>query len=229
MIGSVDGRLSTERYSKLYGGAPEYFSNELYLKKNLEQNADAWIVGRNSVKELAYPNSLEFNDEPATENFETFVAQRKTKKAVVVFDSKGLTDFTSNTIMDDEVIVVLGQKVSDKYLSFLKERNISYLFAGEDGYDLRLAIKTLNEYFGLYTFTLVGGATINGAFLKAGLIDELLLQLYPGIDGLSGVSSIFETKGTIDDKPAMGQSLELIDVQKEAYGILYLHYKFHKN
>ncbi len=147
---------------------------------------------------------------------------------VVVFDSKGITDFTSNTILEDEVILVLGKTVSDKYLSLLKERNISYLFAGEDGYDLHQAIKILNEDFGLHTFTLVGGATINGAFLKAGLIDELLLQLYPGIDGLSGISPIFEYKGEKDEQPAQGQSLELIDVQKEDFGILYLRYKFHK-
>jgi len=50
MIGTVDGRLRTERYSPLHGDAPEYFSNDLYLKKNLEQNADAWIVGRVSVQ-----------------------------------------------------------------------------------------------------------------------------------------------------------------------------------
>lgn len=228
MISAVDGRLSTERYSPLYGDAPEYFSNNLYLQKNMEQNADAWIVGRVSVQELAYPNTLDFPNEPAPQNFETFVSDRKTKKAVVVFDSKGITDFTNNTIMEDEVIVVLGKTVSDKYLSLLKEHNISYLFAGEDGYDLHQAIKILNKDFGLNTFTLVSGATINGAFLKARLIDELLLQLYPGIDGLSGISSIFETKGTKNEKPALGQSLELIDVQKEEFGILYLQYKFHK-
>lgn len=228
MISSVDGRLSTDRYTPLRGDAPASFSNDLYLKKNLEQNADAWIVGRVSVQELAYPDLLDFSAEAPTKNFETFVADRKTKKAVVVFDSKGITDFTSNTIMEDEIIVVLGHNVSDKYLSYLKERNISYLFAGKDGYDLHQAIKILNEYFSLYTFTLVGGATINGAFLKAGLIDELLLQLYPGIDGLSIIPSIFETSGTEDEKPASGQSLELIDVENEEFGILYLRYKFHK-
>ncbi|GGE90255.1 5-amino-6-(5-phosphoribosylamino)uracil reductase [Chishuiella changwenlii] len=229
MISGVDGRLNIERLTPLAKDAPENYSTTLYLHKNQAENADAWIVGRNSVQELAFPNVLDFSNEPATQNFNTYVADRKTNKGVVIFDSRGITDYTCNTIMDDEIIIVLGQTVSDKYLDLLKERNISYLFAGKDGYDLNVALDILSKDFGFDTFTLVGGATINGAFLKAGLIDELLLQLYPGIDGLSGVSSIFETKGLKDYKPALGQSLELVDVQKEEFGILYLRYKFHKN
>lgn len=229
MISSVDGRLWIERFSPLYGeNVPANYSTDLYLQKNIEQKADAWIVGKTSVQELAFPGTLDFSKEAPTTNFETYAADRKTKKAVVVFDSKGSIDFTSNTIMEDELIVVLGETVSDKYLAYLRERNISYLFAGAQGKDLNLALKILSETFGLNIFTLVGGGTINGAFLKAGLIDELLLQLYPGVDGLAGVPAIFEYHGKAEELPAKGQQLELLDIEKKEHGIVYLRYRFHK-
>ena len=50
----------------------------------------------------------------------------------------------------------------------------------------------LRAEFGIETLSLQGGGIINGAFLKAGLLDELSLLIYPGIDGLSGVPSVFE-------------------------------------
>lgn len=229
MISSVDGRLWIERFSPLYGNnAPTSYSTDLYLQKNIEQEADAWIVGRTSVQELAFSGTLDFSKESPTKNFETYKANQETTGAVVVFDSKGVTEFTSNKIMDANIIVVLGKTVSDKYLTFFKDRNISYLFAGTDGYDLNLALKILSESFGLNTFTLVGGGTINGAFLKAGLIDELLLQLYPGVDGLAGVPSIFEYHGKAEELPAKGQQLELLDIEKKEHGIVYLRYRFHK-
>ena len=56
---------------------------------------------------------------------------------------------------------------------------------------------------------------INGAFLKNRLIDEISLLVYPGIDDLKGVASIFDYAGSPDEKPGMGQSLRHIDCRPE--------------
>ena len=44
-------------------------------------------------------------------------------------------------------------------------------------------METLGEVFGVKCLSLQGGGIIDGAFLQAGLIDELSLEVYPGIDG----------------------------------------------
>ena len=73
-----------------------------------------------------------------------------------------------------------------------------------------------------------GGGILNGALLAEGLVDELSLVVYPGIDGLSGVPSIFEYVGGATDYPAAGQSLQLLSAEQREHGVMWLRYKFHK-
>ncbi|WP_353165479.1 dihydrofolate reductase family protein [Empedobacter brevis] len=81
--------------------------------------------------------------------------------------------------------------------------------------------------FGIRRVRLEGGGVLNGTFLKAGLIDKLSILLYPGIDGLSGISSIFEYKGNVGDLPTNGQSLELKNIEKLEAGLIWLQYDVH--
>ena len=81
--------------------------------------------------------------------------------------------------------------------------------------------------FGIRSISLQGGGIINGAFLAAGLIDELSLVIYPGIDGLSGVPSIFEYLGKPGMKPAASQTLELKSAGRLEKGVVWLRYTFH--
>lgn len=115
--------------------------------------------------------------------------------------------------------------MADAYLRELREDGVSYLFAGPDGRNLQLALGTLGRDFGLETLLLEGGGRINGAFLKAGLIDEISVLVYPGIDGLAGVSSIFEHQGPVDDHPAAGRSLRHLSTETLDGGTVWLRYK----
>ena len=125
----------------------------------------------------------------------------------------------------DHVIAVIGEQVSDAYLRELREDGVSYLFAGGDGRDLHRALDTLRRDFGIKTLLLEGGGHINGAFLKADLIDEISVLVYPGIDGLAGVSSIFEYVGARDDQPAAGRSLRHIATTALEGGMVWLRYQ----
>lgn len=89
-------------------------------------------------------------------------------------------------------------------------------------------MEILGSDFGMTKILLEGGGIINGTFLKAKLIDELSLQIFPGIDGLSGMPSIFEYYGEKDEQPAKGQTLELISCKQLEDGIIWLYYKIHK-
>lgn len=73
-----------------------------------------------------------------------------------------------------------------------------------------------------------GGGIIDGAMLASALIDELSLVVYPGIDGLASSPSIFECQGEPDDRPAAGQSLELLSAETVSHGVVWLRYKFHR-
>ncbi len=80
-----------------------------------------------------------------------------------------------------------------------------------------------------FLFLLEGGGKINGSFLKAGLIDEISVLIYPGVDGLAGVPSIFEYVGKPDEKPAEGQSLRHIGTETLDGGMVWLRYAVEKS
>ena len=134
---------------------------------------------------------------------------------------------TSDKTRGDRIVTVLPETAPAAYLEYLQQRDISYLFAGVKGDELNAAMKALAETFGVETLSLQGGGIIDGAFLQAGLIDELSLVVYPGIDGSASSPSIFEYIGR-EQAPARGLSLELLSAETVQDGVVWLRYKFHK-
>lgn len=229
MISSVDGRLLTDRWSNPFDGTEKDKVMNTYYDMEKQLNITGWIVGRNTIQYDFNGGSFDYEKYPPAKEFKTFIGNRDSKQTGIVFDSKGKTLYPEGKAGDSSLIVVLGESVSDEYLSHLREKGISYIFAGTDGHDLVKAMETLNTEFGFDRLLLEGGGVINGMFLKAGLIDELSLLIYPGIDGLSGIPSIFEYKGSsVEELPAKGQALELISVKVLGEGVVQMYYKFHK-
>lgn len=228
MISSVDGRLQIERYSKLHNTENQDLALNVYLDLGNQIEADAWMVGSGTVLSMGLSQVSKSVDDVPTKRTTTFVSKGNSKRFCVVFDSKGMIDYPSNTFEGDNIIVVLGESVSDKYLTYLENMGISYLFAGKDGKNLSQALSILHTDFGIKTALLEGGGVVNGNFWKAGLIDEFSILLYPGIDGLSGISSIVEYKGTESNMPSQNQSLSLKDATKLEAGLVWLKYDVHK-
>jgi hypothetical protein len=52
--------------------------------------------------------------------------------------------------------------------------------------------------------------------------------VYPGIDGLTGVPTIFEHAGTEDEQPATGQSLRHLTTETLEGGMVWLRYRIEK-
>ena len=125
-----------------------------------------------------------------------------------------------------------GRLIADRWTLPFDGRDIEDVLSVyteiKDGYDYEKALQTLHDDFGMRLILLDGGGTLNGQFLKRRLIDELSLVIYPGIDALSGIPSIYEYKGKEDEYPAYGQSLELMDMRQCRDGVVWLKYKVHK-
>lgn len=227
MISSVDGRLITDYYSEPFDGKDKDEVMNPYFTLSDNYNADAWIVGRKTVQRHYFPNSYTHTSDKAA-NPQTFIANREAGRAMLVIDPQGKIKYEDNKADGDDIITILSEQVSEDYLTFLREKGISYLFAGADGKDIAGAMETLGTEFGMTKILLEGGGIINGTFLKAALIDELSLMIYPGIDGLHSRPSIFDYLGNDDENPSEGQSLELLSNQTLEDGIILLHYKFHR-
>lgn len=79
----------------------------------------------------------------------------------------------------------------------------------------------LNEHFGVERLAIVGGGYINGAFLKAGLLDEVSLVIGAGIDGRKGMTAVFDG---IDDKNYPTTLLKLKSMERIGENSAWLRY-----
>lgn len=226
-MSSVDGRLIDGRWTAPYEAErTELLKVYASIGRNLGTNA--WMFGKNTVRAI-FPDRFDTAghtvkpDTPAV-----FIGERYSERLFIVFDPEGDIRFTSATLRGDNILVILGRNVTEEYLAHLHEMRISYILVG-DATDLREGLEAVSREFGIRSVSVQGGGILNGALLAEGLIDELSLVVYPGIDGLSGVPSIFEYVGGATDCPAQGQHLQQLSVEQREYGIIWLRYKFHKN
>lgn len=228
MMSSVDGRLLPERFTPPFNGKKIEDYADIYFKVSSVFNSEGIIIGRNTLQQFFIPGLFENKGYPPSASPETYLGRRTSKNNMIVLDAMGKTLYAEITGLEDNIIAILSEKVSDQYLSHLRECGVSYVFAGEKGDEIGKAMDILAAEFGISRLLLEGGGIINGLFLKAGLIDELSLMVYPGIDGLSGAPSIFEYLGAPGEQPAKGQLLEYVSTEVVTDGIVWIRYNFHK-
>ena len=84
------------------------------------------------------------------------------------------------------------------HLAGLRQDGVSYIFAGERERELDLgrALDILNRELGIKRLEVNGGGVTNGAFLRAGLVDEISLAIFPAVDGAKGAPSVFNSGDT---------------------------------
>jgi riboflavin biosynthesis pyrimidine reductase len=119
----------------------------------------------------------------------------------------------------------LSRRVSDAHLAGLRAEGVSYIFAGEAELDLGLALEILNRDLGVKRLLLEGGGGANGAFLRAGLVDEISLILCPAVDGAKDAPSVFDSSEAEVGQPAPIQTMVLEDSRVLDGGAVWLRYR----
>lgn len=97
------------------------------------------------------------------------------------------------------VIEILTKSTSASYKAYLRKHGVSYLIAGENKLDCKVAMEKLYKLFHIEKVLICGGGLVNWSFLQAGMVDELSLFLAPVTDGSSGTASLF-AHGAISEK-----------------------------
>src|SRR3954468_21359415 len=215
MLSSIDGRIDGASLKGLTpAGEYEAIGSQL--------NGDAWICGRTTMQQhFAEPEpSAAVSGVPAGPQ-PVYVARRAKSYAVAV-DTVGKLRWSSADIDGDHLISILSERVSAEYLSVLRDLGISYIVSGDTVVDLVQAVNLLGEHFGIRTLLLEGGGHINGAFLEAGLVDELSLLIAPGIDGRPKIPTVFEGISPQRDKAF---PLRLKSVERRESDTLWLRYE----
>ena len=161
---------------------------EQYYKIHRAYQADAFACGRITMEGSFtggfQPDLTPFAD--AALPYEDYIADKEAKFFAVAFDRKGRLGWTASRIADEDpgydnahIIEVLCEGVNPAYLAYLQSIGVSYIFAGKQEMDVPLAVKKLKMLFGIETLLLEGGSVLNGAFLRADVVDALSLVVAP--------------------------------------------------
>jgi riboflavin biosynthesis pyrimidine reductase len=223
MNSSVDGRILGSRWRPA-----ENRMAGLFERIHEELGGGSWLIGRVTGSEYAkgeaYPNHTD-----QTYPREPWFAQRfplgDAKAYGIALDAQGKIAWGRSDIGGDPVVAVLTEQVPDAHLAGLRQDGVSYIFAGERELDLGLALEILHRELGIERLLLEGGGGSNGAFLRAGLIDEISLAICPAVDGARGAPSVFDSGDRDADVPAPVTSMTLASTEVLDGGAVWLRYR----
>ena len=184
MVTSIDGKVTGDFLSS----PASKKACEIYYDINRNLKSNGFICGRVTMEGSFtggwYPDLREYEKKAKTD----FIPDNLSGFYAVAFDTNGKLGWKSNRIIDPDgdpgydgaqIIGVLSENVDERYLGYLEEMKIPYIFAGKDKIDIELALIKLKNIIGIDTLLLEGGSIINGAFERANAIDELSLVVAP--------------------------------------------------
>lgn len=163
------------------------------------------------------PQSLPLDDHVEAEG-------RAMGNFIISLDPKGELAFSSSALAKKgwpaaHVVEVLTEQASPAYLSYLRQRGISYIFAGKERLDCALLLQKLHALFGVDRLMVAGGSATNWSFLQKNLIDEVSLVVAPVVDGGNALSSFARPHFL---PPHMPVALSLLEAKPLGGGALWL-------
>lgn len=203
MMSLLDGRIDCDVTEQIETG------DEYYEALN-QLDCPSMLMGRVTMEmHYALPEPFIAEDKTPLES-EQFNVAIDTKGYIVAIDTMGKLCWPQNQFDGMPLLVITSEDCPKEYLETLSKQHISWIATGKNGIDLKRAMEILSKEFKVERLSLTGGGHINGAFLEAGLIDEVSMMWCPGIDGRKGMASVFDGLGT-DTLPT---KLQLISVEK---------------
>lgn len=222
ILSALDGKITGEFMGTK---AAQKISSE-YARIRAEYRADAWLYGTETTKEFVNGKKPEL-DTTASVPDGDFIAENKKAPYYVSIDTQGEIGWEQGTFCkegrpDMHIIEVLTEHTSMEYRAYLRKHGVSYILAGSEALDGRLAAKKLYQIFGIDTMLICGGGTINWTFLQQGVIDELSLLIAPVSDGNCGSVTVFEKSSFLPN--GVPVEFQLKNVEKLKYGGVRLVY-----
>ena len=218
MLTSIDGRLHPSRFTNSPDGTRRDWSTE-YERVHASLHSDAWLVGRVTMAEMSKAAAHPPPDATAVRR-PIYVARADAATFAVALDPSGKIHFERGDVGGDHVVVLLAKDVPDSHLAELAADGVSYVVAKQGDIDLAAALDVLAREFGIKRLVVEGGAATNGAFLVAGLVDELRVLVAPALDGGENVRGIVAWRDGLAGKVR----LQFKSVDALGHGVVQLCY-----
>jgi len=117
-------------------------------------------------------------------------------------------------------VALVSRATPSSYGDLCRRAGVDVVEAGSDRVDLRLALEILAERHGVRVVHCDGGGTLNGALLRAGLVDEVSVLVAPVLAGGPAAPTLFE------DPAGRGNpvALSLLGVEALPGGVVHARY-----
>jgi riboflavin biosynthesis pyrimidine reductase len=123
---------------------------------------------------------------------------------------------------DWHALVLTSRAAPGEHLAALRARGIPYLVLGERRVDLPAAMRLLGERLGVRSVVCTGGGRLGGALLRAGLVDEIDVDVLPVAIGGRGTPALFDAPPLLPEQWPV--ALDLISAEALTCGIVRLRY-----
>ncbi|AEJ22933.1 putative 5-amino-6-(5-phosphoribosylamino)uracil reductase [Weissella koreensis KACC 15510] len=197
MYVSIDGKIDGPHGSAV---SSAYYSDELFRMSNADAN------GRETIQMYAASGHPDLGQyDPEGIEYEDWLPEIKSETWSISFDRKGQCGWEQNYFEYNghkmHAVEIVTKQASKNYLAFLRSMNIPYIISGEEDFNFEEVLVKLKQHFTIDTLAVCGGAVIDGAFLKAHVVDEISLVVAPHVDGNAIQKAAFDTLGTqVNDK-----------------------------
>lgn len=230
---SVDGRLSiSPGVLLMFDERWPTFAGSTYGDVQQRHRPDVLLEGSGSlVAEEQEPQPLPAPTEPTevlqTDFLPADVVARATRGWLAVVDSRGrirwqYKEYPGGQWEGWHVLVLVSTATPLAYLSYLRREQIPYLVVGQHQVDLPLAMTALKQRLGTRTVVSTAGGRLNGALLRAGLVDEIEVEVVPVAVGGTATPALFTTTDLApDDSPTR---LRFIEATPRSGGRVLLRY-----
>lgn len=220
MMTSIDGRID----GSFFEHSDAEIIGDIYEQIKIK-NGDAWGNGSTTHKMYFSDESIDLDKYKGQEiAYEDNIIVDEDHPYVVSFDSKGSVKWADKYLEYPEgeksrVLIITTKQARPEYIAYLKDMNISYIFAGESKIDVKIAMDKLYNLFNIKRFALTGGGIINGEFFKQDLIDEVTTVIAPYIEGTG-------TKTIADAGVSLAKQFKLKEMKKlDADGVMLSYVK----
>ena len=121
------------------------------------------------------------------------------------------------------VIVLCSSSTPRDYVARLERVGVEHKIVGGDRVDLKAALERLHDEEGVRSIRLDSGGGLNGAMLRAGLVDEVSVLIHPALVGGTSPRHVFTAP---DLEGASGVvPLEIKQVERVRGGYVWLRYR----
>jgi 2,5-diamino-6-(ribosylamino)-4(3H)-pyrimidinone 5'-phosphate reductase len=141
---------------------------------------------------------------------------------LVVVDSRARVRWTTFEMSNTKLAILLAAATPGPYRAFLREHDVPYFEAGLERVHLPEALVRLEAVFAADSVISDAGGVLNGALLRAGLVDEVDVQFLPAIVGQAEAPAVFEGFGP--GTSGISALLQLVSAEARPDGSIFARY-----